>query len=141
MFDIIIGSVSFVQVAFSSHLLINLVSREKKLLKRICVPTLPKVFGPVTPNTHFFISPMFSALAYMRDEFANNYRDGAVKIGFLVSMSGSSNHILTQAHAKAAVREKIRLIEILVSNGQNDATLKSSLVGLLAGGILSAFKL
>ena len=83
---------------------------------------------------------MFPALAYMRDEFANNYRDGAVKIGVLVSMSGSSNHILTQAHAKAAVREKIRLIEILVSNGQNDATLKSSLVGLLAGEILSAFK-
>ena len=30
---------------------------EKKILKKICVPTLPKIFRPVIRNTYFFNWP------------------------------------------------------------------------------------
>ena len=36
---------------------------EKKKIKKICVPTLPKIFRPVTRNTLIFITwPLYNAL-------------------------------------------------------------------------------
>ena len=40
---------------------------ETKWLKKICVPTLPRIFRPVTQNTHFFLFGLILPLIYNVD--------------------------------------------------------------------------
>ena len=42
------------EMPFKMHK-IKKISREKIFKKKICVPTIPKIFRPVIPKTHFFI--------------------------------------------------------------------------------------
>ena len=71
-----------------------------------------------------FDSTLISAVEAIRDHFASEPRDAA-KIGYLITMSGSSYPILTQAHARAAAEEGLQLIEVGVGDGVNQENLQS----------------
>ena len=61
----------------------------------------------------------------MRDEFAAKFREGAAKIGYLITTSGSTYSLLTQAHARAAAREGIQLIEVGVGDNIDEDNLRA----------------
>ena len=56
---------------------------EKNDKEKICVPTLPKIFRPITQNTHFIIWPK-EASGFSLDDLKHQMENGITRVEHMI---------------------------------------------------------